>query len=90
MSAAHNVLLVRFADGHELAVDADPDPAARLEELRQVMVAGRWFRIPGSARLYAPHAIVSVDVTTREEQQRDDPGLAQRLGEVVGEAIQTL
>ena len=90
MSSAGNVLVVRFADGHELAVDADPDPSVRLEELRQVMVSGRWFRLPGSSRLYAPHAIVSVDVTLRAAAGHPDEGLARRLGEAVGDAIHTL
>lgn len=78
---------VWFSDGHRqhwpLPAAQTPDEA--LEELRQVIVTGQWFRAPDSTKAYSPHAIVAVDVSPRTEP--DTPSVAYRLGEVVGDAI---
>lgn len=78
---------VWFSDGHrqhwQLPAEQTPDQA--LEELRQVIVTGQWFRAPNSTKAYSPHAIVAVDVSPMTES--DSPSVAYRLGEVVGDAI---
>jgi hypothetical protein len=78
---------VWFSDGHrqhwQLPAEQTPDQA--LEELRQVIVTGQWFRAPDSTKAYSPHAIVAVDVSAMTES--DSPSVAYRLGEVVGDAI---
>ena len=78
---------VWFSDGHrqhwQLPAEQTPDQA--LEELRQVIVTGQWFRAPDSTKAYSPHAIVAVDVSPMTES--DSPSVAYRLGEVVGDAI---
>ena len=78
---------VWFSDGHQqqwpLPANQTPDDA--LEELRQVIVTGQWFRPPESARAYSPYAIVAVDVAAKDDTQ--PPSVAHRLGEAVSEAI---
>jgi hypothetical protein len=78
---------VWFSDGHrqhwQLPDGQTADEA--LEELRQVIVTGQWFRAHGSTKAYSPHAIVAVEVAPRSET--DAPSIAHRLGEVVGDAI---
>jgi len=79
---------VSFSDGHRqhwpLPDGQTPDQA--LEELRQVIVTGQWFRAADSTKAYSPHAIVAVDVAPRTADS-DSPSVAFRLGEVVGDAI---
>jgi hypothetical protein len=78
---------VSFSDGHRqhwpLPEAQTPDQA--IEELRQVIVTGQWFKAQDSTKVYSPHAIVAVDVSPRTDP--DSPSVAFRLGEVVGDAI---
>jgi len=87
-SAAEMFVTVRFSDGHRhrwrLPATQTADEA--LEELRQVIVTGQWFRIPGSARAYSPYAIASIEVVAGEPGESED-SIARRLGEAVGEVV---
>jgi hypothetical protein len=78
---------VRFTDGHHqqwhLPEGKAPDEV--LEELHRVIVSGQWFRVPDGSKVYSPYAIVSVEIT--EDDADDDPSIARRLGEAVGEVI---
>jgi hypothetical protein len=78
---------VWFTDGHKqqwpLPLEQTSDDA--LEELRQVIVGGQWFRPPKSTKAYSPYAIVAVDVAAKEDTE--PPSIAHRLGEVMGDAI---
>ena len=78
---------VSFSDGHRQhwRLPDGQTPEQALEELRQVIVTGQWFRAPDSTKAYSPHAIVAVDVAPRTDT--DPSSIAFRLGEVVGDAI---
>lgn len=89
-SADELFVTVGFSDGHEhrwrLPATQTADEA--LEELRQVLVTGQWFRLPGSTRAYSPYAIVRVDVAAAEPGATPhDESIARRLGEAVGEVV---
>jgi hypothetical protein len=79
---------VWFTDEHrqrwKLPVDQTAEDA--LEELRQVIVAGQWFRPPESNKVYSPYAIVAVEVA-EAMTETEPPSVARRLGEVVGDAL---
>lgn len=87
-SAAEMFVTVRFSDGHKhrwrLPATQTADEA--LEELRQVITGGQWFRIPGSGRAYSPYSIVTVEVAAGEPGESED-SFARRLGEAVGEVV---
>jgi hypothetical protein len=87
-SAAEMFVTVRFSDGHKhrwrLPATQTADEA--LEELRQVITGGQWFRIPGHARAYSPYSIVTVEVAAGEPGESED-SFARRLGEAVGEVV---
>ena len=77
---------VWLADGatHRWALPPGRTPDEQLEELRQVIVGGQWFRLPGSTKVYSPYAIVAVDVS---DAPPPDAGLARRAGEAVAEVL---
>ena len=78
---------VWFVDGHrerwKLPEWQTADEA--YEELRGVITSGQWFRPADSAKAYSPYAIVAVAVAP--ESANDEPSVARRLGEAVGEAF---
>jgi hypothetical protein len=82
------IVTVAFADGHSQRWPLPEGQAADgvLEELRQVIVGGQWFRVPGGTKVYSPHAIVSVDVAEAGDQP-EHPSVAHKLGEAVAIAM---
>jgi hypothetical protein len=62
--SSQQIVRVTFSDGkhHEWPLPAATTADQAIEELRQVIVGGQWFRLPGSTRVYSPYAIVAVDV----------------------------
>ena len=78
---------VRFADGHhqQWRLPDGKTPDQVLEELRRLIVSGQWFRVPDAPKVYSPYAIVSVEITERDPTE--EPSVARKLGEAVGEAI---
>jgi len=87
-SAAEMFVTVRFSDGHRHRWRLPPTQTAdeALEELRQVITGGQWFRIPGSSRAYSPYSIVTVEVAAGEPGESED-SFARRLGEAVGDVV---
>jgi hypothetical protein len=93
MTASHDsaeelFAAVRFSDGHSYhwRLPASQTADEALEELRQVIVNGQWFRIPGSTKAYSPYAIVTVDIGPSQPAD-SDASIARRLGEAVGEVM---
>lgn len=84
---ANEFVRVRFTDGHhqQWPVPDGKAPDEVLEELHRVIVSGQWFRVPDGSKVYSPYAIVSVEITERDPNE--DPSIARRLGEAVGDVI---
>jgi hypothetical protein len=78
---------VWFTDGHrerwKLPEWQTADEA--YEELRGVITSGQWFRLPDSSKSYSPYAIVAVAVAP--ESAHEEPSVARRIGEAVGDAF---
>lgn len=83
----HQNVRVGFSDGYHYRWPVRDDATIddTLEEIRQAIVSGRWFAIPGTAKSYSPYAIVSVEVATSSDD--DDPSAAERLGQQVREHV---
>lgn len=83
--SSQQIVRVTFSDGHH---HQWPLPAGRtsdeaVEELRQVIVGGQWFRLPNSTRVYSPYAIVAIDVLAPEAAEL----VAHRAAQVAGETL---
>jgi hypothetical protein len=87
-SADELFVRVRFSDGHHQRWPLPPAQTAdeALEELRQVIVNGQWFRIPESTKAYSPYSIVTVEITAFGPDDSEN-SIARRLGEAVGDVV---
>jgi hypothetical protein len=85
--SSQQIVRVTFSDGshHEWPLPPGMTSDQAVEELRQVILAGQWFRVPDSGRVYSPYAIVAVDVLAQPAAH--DDSVAHRAGQAIGEAL---
>jgi hypothetical protein len=83
------LIRVTFSDGHtqEWILPEHDTVENTFEQIRQTIVHSHWFQLPGTAKSYSPHAIVSIEAVQRTAAADDEASGAEKLGQQVREHV---